>query len=210
MTLPKSLRAGKSVSRVAQSGHDDETLRVLSTESGGYDSLHDMVVGPSARTPAEGPLWERILASVARTHRFVAFEAALAKAVDVDLTRARALLASIDDPSAWAAGPRDGVRLLHFSGGPAVADAITGFVLIDAGTEFPEHKHEGDETVIVLQGAFEDDDGVIHVAGEQIDMAPGTGHRFKAVGNVATIQLAVIQKGVWMDGEFLDPSDPRA
>ena len=46
-----------------------------------------------------------------------------------------------------------GMDLFHIQGGPAVADAVNGFVRLAAGLHFPPHTHVGNEKVFVLEGA---------------------------------------------------------
>jgi len=110
------------------------------------DALPGVAPSPSLRA--------RLLASVdAPYDRFVARFAAL---FDVAAARARELLALIDRPSAWEDGPSPGSWLVHFTAGPALAGADTGFVRLAPGARFARHRHLGAEHSLVLAGHADD------------------------------------------------------
>lgn len=152
----------------------------------------------------------RLLASIRSTHRFDDLEAAVAAHLDLSGPDTAKLLLAIDDASPWDAGPRPGIQLFHVSGGPKVANAVTGFVRIERGVDFPEHEHLGDEVVLILQGACRDASGTVHRAGEEVRMRKGTRHHLTAIGDVRLIYLAVIQEGVVIDGVVMKAGDPGA
>jgi len=153
----------------------------------------------------------RLESSLDRTHRFDDLEDIVAELADVPVERARTLLLGIDAPSTlWDPGPAPGIDLLSFDGGPRVRDAITGFVRHAPGTSFPEHDHVGDEKVLVLQGAFEDSDGVVYRSGEVATRGPCSPHSYRAVGPLPLVTMAVVQGGVIVGGETILPGDRRA
>lgn len=156
-----------------------------------------------------GPeLWERIAAEATRT-RFVRFAARCAKLIDQAVAHVEELLGAIDMPERWAeASP--GVAIFHFEGGPATAGAITGFVRLEPGGQFPKHEHLGHEWNLVLEGALQTDDGRVFRAGQELEMEPGTEHVLSALPGEAVIYLAVSLDGISMSGEPLGPDDPRA
>lgn len=155
-------------------------------------------------------LRERLIATVQTTHRWDDLEAKVASLIDLDVDAVRALLIAIDERGRWEAGIADHIELLHFRGGEAVADAITGFVRIAPGAEFPDHEHVGDESVLVLQGAFRDSSGTLHERGELVQRPAGSSHSLAAVGAIPLVYLAIVQRGVKIAGELLTPDDPRA
>lgn len=60
---------------------------------------------------------------------------------------------------------------------PTSKDASARLLYIPAGVPMPEHGHKGTEMTLVLQGAFEDADGVfargdVEIAGEELDHTP--------------------------------------
>ncbi len=151
----------------------------------------------------------RLLASLESTHRFDDLEASVAELLDVDQQVARQMLLDVDRASVWEEGPSASCALFHVDGGEKVRDAVTGFVRVVAGSGFPQHEHLGDETVLVLQGAFRDRDGAIVSAGEIARMPAGSAHSFEVEGDLPLLYLAIVQKGVVFDGTPVYPGDPR-
>ena len=153
----------------------------------------------------------RLLAALETTHRFDDLEAQVAALLDIEVPRARSMLLDVDRTSVWEDGPNDQCALFHVEGGEQVRDAVTGFVRVEPGATFPEHQHLGDETVLVLQGAFRDHDGTLVGAGEVARMPAGSSHAFEVEGDLPLLYLAIIQRGVVFEGgEPLYPGDPRA
>lgn len=144
-------------------------------------------------------LRERLLAAArAEGERFAPFAARLARLIDVTVERARELLATIVRPEAWQP-LLPGVDLLHLAGGPAVAGADVGFVRVAAGRPFPEHRHLGDEHVLVLQGGYRDSSGEVFAAGALVDLPADSAHAFVALPEVDLI-YAVVVGGVEFPG----------
>ncbi len=178
-----------------------EALDALSRAlSPGPDALADRA--PSGRA--------RLLAALETTHRFDDLEDQVAELLDLPQATAAQLLLEVDHASVWEAGPHARCHLFHVSGGPRVADAVTGFVRVEPDAGFPEHEHLGPESVLVLQGAFRDADGRVVRAGELAQMPAGSRHVFDAVGDLPLIYLAVIQRGVVIAGVPVLAGDPRA
>jgi len=149
--------------------------------------------------------WADLEAKLERPLRFVAFVSRVARALEVGEGIARRLLAGIDVASSWVAGPSPSSRLYHIEPGPGIlaVGGIAGFVKVDAGAAFPNHKHLGPEHVLVLQGGFTDADGRDYVSGDDSHMAAGTSHAFVAHAGEPLIYLAVIRGKV----EFGDGFD---
>ncbi|MBE7451004.1 MAG: cupin domain-containing protein [Kofleriaceae bacterium] len=97
--------------------------------------------------------------------------------------RARALLARVDDPDAWEAGPAPGTWLIHFEAGPACAGADTGFVRCAPGTTFPWHRHLGAEHNLVLAGHADDSRFGRLGPGDEATADGDTEHDFTVVGD---------------------------
>lgn len=123
--------------------------------------------------------------------RFARFAESIAAIFDVTATRARELLAMIDDARAWEPGPIDGTGLIHFDAGPACTGADTGFVRVAPGTTFPWHAHNGEETNLVLQGVCVDSDGAAHRRGAVFVHPAGSEHEFTAAAGQPTLIFAV-------------------
>ena len=137
------------------------------------------------------------------------FADGVAGLLDVTVERARALLGLLDEPASWAPGLLPQMRLIDLTGGPAVAGAITGFVELAATSEFPAHTHFGDESVLVLRGRAEDDDGRRYGPGDLWQRPAGSTHTFSVLAGAPFLYLVVIFDGVDIGGTVLRPGDLR-
>jgi len=134
----------------------------------------------------------------------------VARLVDAEPRRARRLLRLISDPAAWL-DMYPGCRLMHLQPGPAVArpGLDVGFVSLEANTPFPEHRHLGDEAVLVLQGTLVDlTSGAVHSAGALVQMPAGTQHGIQAGPHEQLLYLVVVG-GVEIPGVVLEEPPPE-
>ncbi len=155
-------------------------------------------------------LRDRLLASAPTDGRYERFVAEVATLMDLDEAGAAALLDGIDRPSSWVPGPLPEIGLYHIEGGPRVADAITGFVRLPQNAVFPEHRHLGDEEVLVIQGSFVDGvTGAVHRPGEVVHMPAGSAHDFQARPGPALVYLVVVRDGVQIGELVMRADDPR-
>jgi anti-sigma factor ChrR (cupin superfamily) len=99
------------------------------------------------------------------------------------------------------------LSLFHIDGGPAVDDAIVGFVQIAAGQPFPEHTHIGEERIFVIQGGLRDENGVVHTPGTLVKRAPGTSHSIAAEPGIPLIYLNIVDEGLEVGGTLYGPED---
>ena len=104
----------------------------------------------------------------------------VAELFDLGRERVRALLDLVDEPAAWRPGKVPGISLLDFRGGAALVGADAGFVRLAPGVTFPYHRHVGGEAVLVLEGSFVGDDGVVTRRGEGLRFEAETRHAFTA------------------------------
>jgi len=152
---------------------------------------------------------DRLLASIATENRFARFADRVGQLLDLGRQKAQALLAAIDEATSWEPGFAEGISLYHLDGGPAVANAVVGFVKIAAGTGFPHHEHIGEEIVYVLQGACRDDvDGQIGRPGDEIRKPAGSEHAFSTLPGADFIYLAVVYDGVKIGDMVMGPDSP--
>lgn len=181
--------------------HDLEDMASGSVDLGAGD-LAEAFTALSLALPPVPPapdLRARLLASATRPdRRFAPFAARLARLIDVAHARADALLASLARPDVWERF-LPAVDLVHLQGGPAVAGADVGFVRVAAGAAFPEHRHLGDERVLVLQGGYRDSGGAVVRAGDLVDQPAGSAHAFVALPE-ADLLYAVVVRGVEFPG----------
>ena len=205
---PLELEAFTPAEQAAVSEH----VRSCARCSREYNAAADALAAVALEVPPVAPppeLKERVLGTAARVGRFDRFAEEAARIADLGVDEMRALLARIDDAASWTKTPFDGMDVFHLDGGPKTANAIVGFIRIAPNTSFPEHGHEGDETVLVMQGACQEDNGRISRRGEIMPMGPGSSHSLLALPGPPFIFLAVAQKGITLDGEHVGPGDPR-
>jgi anti-sigma factor ChrR (cupin superfamily) len=74
--------------------------------------------------------------------------------------------------------------------------ANCGFVKVPAGEPFPEHRHLGEEQVLVLQGGFVDSEGRVCHRGDEAVKPLGSAHGFTALPGADLIFLVVIFGGL--------------
>jgi hypothetical protein len=162
------------------------TDRALAAELDSYLGLIPPVT-PSADVKA------RLLAS-AGGGRFERFVDRMASLFDVSVDRARELLALVERAASWEQ-PIPGVSLIHFTGGPACANADCGFVRIAAGCKFPWHTHRGEEINLILVGAAHDAAGKVFRAGDEIVEQHGSAHDLTA-GDEDVLYVARATNGI--------------
>lgn len=131
-----------------------------------------------AATPSAG-LRERLLAAARPEDRLARYADPICALLGIERSEALALLARIDDPSAWF-DLMPGIQLLPAPAGTRARGALRGFVRVRAGTEFPEHSHLGDEAVMIMQGFYTDTvTGEVFGPGDTQCHAADTQHSFR-------------------------------
>jgi quercetin dioxygenase-like cupin family protein len=176
----------------------------LAAELASYDAAAARLiegVAPVAPPPA---IRDRLLASIGGG-RFERFVQRMTEIYDVAVDRARELLGLIEDPKTYeeAFPGFAGVNLIHFAGGQAAAGADCGFILMPPGGEFPWHRHDGEELVLVLQGEMIDVDGTVYRPGEEDHKPPASEHSFTA----GTAEPLIFAARVW--GVRFDVEKPK-
>src|SRR5262249_34946606 len=131
-----------------------------------------------AETPRPA-LRRRLLDSVAGPGRFATFAGALARITDLGGDAVAALLAKVDDTTAWTDAPFPRIRYFHFEAGARAAAVEAGLVRLAPGARFPHHRHLGREVTLVLDGLLEDR-GHAYGPGSVVESAPGTEHDYTA------------------------------
>jgi len=132
-------------------------------------------------TPVAPPagLRGRILGDLGGVARFNSVAEALRRFVDLGAEAVEDLLRKLDDAAtAWTEG-LPGIRYFHFAAGPATAGAEAGFVRLEPGATFPNHRHLGPERTFVVEGIMHDR-GRVYGPGSIIESATGTAHDYTA------------------------------
>jgi quercetin dioxygenase-like cupin family protein len=183
---------------LAENAPEAEALNTLAALTGDLE----LVAPPD-------PLLQRIVGEATHVDRFDRFVATVGKLLDLSNDAARGVCNQIDDPDGWFTDPSGLSEQLWIEGGPGVSNAVTGFVRVNAGNQFPEHKHLGEEHVLVMQGSFIDSiDGTVARPGDIITRGPNTEHSFYVPeGGPDVLLLAIVNVGYEVDGHRFGPED---
>ena len=149
----------------------------------------------SERAPLPSPsssLIERLELTLSEPpHRYAPFFSQAAQLFDLPEEALIAQLARLRDPHAWTFAGLPGIAKVRIQAGPALRDAETLLVRFNPGVRFPLHRHTGVERVLVLEGSYEDSNGLLHRAGELREWPSGTEHSFR-VGDEICIFASVV------------------
>ena len=164
------------------------------------------VTGALPAAALSASLRDRILRSAQPEDRLARFAEPIAALLDTDLDSARAMLARIDDSSAWFE-LLPGISLLPVDGGPSVRHALRGFVRVRAGTEFPVHEHLGEESVMIMQGYYADAvSGAVFGPGDTPVHPRDSSHGFRVLADGPDLLgLVVAHGGLRADGREFRP-----
>jgi hypothetical protein len=186
---------------------DDFAVEACAEDLAATEALMRLADGLAPVAPAAS-LRDRMLQSAAAEHRLARFTGAVAHLLDLGAEAAGRVMAHIDDPAGWLAGPGP-ASSCWVSHGPSLSGAITGFVRVPAGETFPEHTHLGAEKMLILQGICVDGvSGAEARSGEVLTQAPGTTHDFRVpAGGPDLLYLTVIHEGIDIGGTPVRPSD---
>lgn len=169
--------------------HLDRCARCSGELADATAALSDMAL-PLPPVRPHPSVFTDILASIAEgeprpegptaADRFTELIDRVAALFDLGRERVRTLLDLVDEPTAWRPGKVPGISLLDLRGGAAIGGADAGLVRMEPGVTFPYHRHVGGETVLVLEGSFVGDDGVVTRRGEGLRFEAETRHEFTA------------------------------
>lgn len=161
------------------------------------DKLYEQAAPDAAGLePAEAELahaLRRLELSVGELpHRYAPFFSNLAQLFDWPEETVISELTRLREPRVWRFAGLPGIAKVVAQAGPALQSAETLFVRFNPGVQFPRHRHTGIERVLVLEGSYEDDAGVVHRPGELREWAVGTEHAFKVHTGAPCIFASVV------------------
>lgn len=145
----------------------------------------------------------RLLEATSRPpERYAPFTRTLSELYDVSRDEARALLVQSADPKAWRRSGLPGIKKLPVKAGVSRSGAQSYLVTFAAGTHFPEHHHEGLETVLLLSGSYTEHlapppgPGRAYVTGDIHLMEPGTAHSFTIAPDEDCVAATLLHGGL--------------
>jgi predicted ChrR family anti-sigma factor len=154
---------------------------------------------PEALPHGGGPaaLRARLLEETSRApERYSPFTRTLSELFDVSRDDVRALLQRSTEASAWKMSGLPGIKKLPIKAGAGRAGAQTYLVKFGAGVRFPEHHHDGLETVLILAGSYTEDSGKRYGTGDLHVMEPGTAHAFTIEKDEDCVAATVLHGGL--------------
>jgi quercetin dioxygenase-like cupin family protein len=134
--------------------------------------------------------------------RFAPFFSRTAELFALNEAKVEALFSEFDKAATWHDSGAPGVKQFDVIAGKTLADTRGHFLRCAPGAHVPSHRHLGPESVLVLEGAYVDDQGTQRVAGQLHHMPAGTVHALRASDAGCTI--AIMAQGV----EFLGAKRP--
>jgi anti-sigma factor ChrR (cupin superfamily) len=136
---------------------------------------------PDAFPVSVGPpaLRARLLEETSRApERYAPFTRRLSELYDISRDDTRRLLERAAHPKAWKASGLPGIKKLPVAAGASRQGSQTYLVKFAAGAHFPEHHHDGLETVLLLAGSYTESGGKVYETGDIHLMEPGSAHSF--------------------------------
>jgi quercetin dioxygenase-like cupin family protein len=140
----------------------------------------------------------RLFGALDGPDRFAPFFAELSRLLALPVEGVRAVLARIDEATAWVK-LFPGVSLQTFTPGEGAHGREGNLLRLRPGAVFPRHEHLGPELGFVLEGAGHDEDGRIYHPGTAIHHDVTTRHQFYA-GERRDLVILVLHHGVKLLG----------
>jgi predicted ChrR family anti-sigma factor len=154
---------------------------------------------PEALPAAAGPaaLRTRLLAETSREpERYAPFTRTLSELYDLPRQDIRVLLERAAQPGAWKVSGLPGIKKLPVHAGANRRGAQTYLVKLAAGVRFPEHHHDGLETVLIMAGSYTESSGKVYQTGDIHLMEPGTAHSFTIAKDEDCIAATLLHGGL--------------
>ncbi len=146
---------------------------------------------------APAALRARLLAETSQApERYAPFTRTLSELYDLPRTDIRALLERSADPAAWKMSGLPGIKKLPVRAGASCGGAQTYLVKFAAGVRFPEHHHDGLETVLIMAGSYTESGGRQHDTGDIHVMEPGTAHSFTIAKDEDCVAATLLHGGL--------------
>jgi anti-sigma factor ChrR (cupin superfamily) len=156
--------------------------------------LAGLVDDPSPVRPTDEQK-RKLIEAIEGRHRYAPFTGRVARLFDLDEASAGRTLQALVSPNAWIDGPLPGIRCAPVTVGPGCTGRMNMFIAGDAGARFPIHRHLGEERVLVMQGAFREDDGNVARPGDLVLKTADSAHDFVVLDGPTCVCAYSIDKG---------------
>jgi hypothetical protein len=111
---------------------------------------------------------------------------------NLEQSQVEAQFARLGDAREFKFAGWPGVQQIVIPGGPGLEAAETLFVKCSPGVRIPQHEHTAPESVLLLEGGYTDDSGVVFHAGMLHEMKPGTHHSIQAFPEAGCLFASVV------------------
>ena len=151
----------------------------LDANSPAIESLLADVAAASGTTAPSASAKSRLLGGVnAGALRYAPFFAKLGDLFDLSRESVIAVCERSLSGENWEDGPHPAVKLLHLQGGPRVAGADVGLVTMPSEFPWANHRHLGEERVLLIEGSYLDIAGKVYRPGDFHEMPANSQHSF--------------------------------
>ena len=140
---------------------------------------------------------QKLMSTISHDSNLQGFANRLSQLFDITENQIAKILEKTKHAPGFPWCPMDGSRifLLDIAGGPRVSAADCGLVYMEPGTQFPLHRHLGDELALILAGEIQEHAGDIKYAGDQIFRPQDSEHSFSVISREPAIIAIVLYKG---------------
>lgn len=156
----------------------------------------------SPLAPGGGALGRLMQAVAEPPLRYAPFFERLGHLWDLPEARVVEVLERSRSDREWRRAPLPGLKLLRLTGGPRAADANCYLAHFAPGLTFPEHRHRGHESVLLLEGSYTDRTGHVFRSGDLHEMGEGSEHGFVVASDEPCI-AAACHHGIEFSSRFL-------
>jgi quercetin dioxygenase-like cupin family protein len=182
---------------------DAGRLGAAGRERAERDVLEALEALPQGFAPVAALGRDRLLAAVeVLPLRYAPFFDRLAVLWDMQGTEVIAVLERAAQANAWRKPGLPGLRLIDVAAGPRLLGARVTLARFAAGMRFPTHRHHGPETLLVLEGSYRDQSGLLVGPGDMHEMNAHSEHFFKVTPGAACV-AASVQFGMEFTGPVM-------
>ncbi|MGZ3451847.1 MAG: cupin domain-containing protein [Polyangiales bacterium] len=146
--------------------------------------------------PPSGEVRRRLFADVVGRARYAPFADRVARFFGIDVADAERALESITETTAWRPGPMPGMSMAKVPSRAKVPRQTAIFLRSDAGAVCPDHRHIGEERLLILEGGIIESDGTELHAGDLVVKPAGSSHAFRVPEEEACIAAYILDEGM--------------
>jgi quercetin dioxygenase-like cupin family protein len=155
----------------------------------------DLLPADAAVAPSAG-LRDRLLREVEGPARYAPFATRVARFFGIGVDDAARSLEAITAADAWRAGPLPGMWRAEVRGRAKEAGRTAIFLKSAPGLHCPNHRHVGEERLLILEGGIVESDGTEYHPGDLVVKAAGSSHSFTVPTSEACVSAYLLEGGL--------------